>query len=316
MYRYYNIIDIKNKFSDMVIIMRDEILKFVDELRYEKNYSNLTITNYLKDLDEFLEYINENNLKKYEEIEYQDIRLYISYLYEKKYSTKTIARHVSSLKSFFKYLKSNNIINNNPCSLITSPKLDKNLPKYLNYEETDKLLNCFNRNDCIGLRNSLILEMLYSTGIRVSELVNIKLSDISFTEKSIVVTGKGNKERIVYFGDICCSLLNKYIKTCYYKLNKNNSEYLLFSKTGKKINDREIRTIVDDASKLAGIKFKISPHVLRHTFATHMLNEGADLRSVQELLGHENLSTTQIYTHLTNEKIRNVYLNAHPRAKG
>lgn len=299
----------------MVDSMRDKVLKFVEELKYEKNYSDLTVNGYLKDLDLFLEYLNENNIKKYDSVEYQDIRLYINYLYELKYSNKTISRHISALRSFFKYLKVNKLIKNNPMLLISNPKLEKRLPKYLNYEETEKLLNAFDNNNYIGLRNSLILEMLYSTGMRVSEITNIKLKDVSTLNKSIKITGKGNKERVVYFGSKCLNLLNLYLKNSYSKLNINNSEYLLLSKTGKKINDREIRTIIDNATKIAGIKMKVSPHVLRHTFATHMLNEGADLRSVQELLGHENLSTTQIYTHLTNEKIRNTYLSAHPRAR-
>lgn len=295
--------------------MREYILKFIEELKYERNYSNLTVNGYLSDLDTFLEYLNENNIKKYNQIEYQDIRLYINYLYNLKYNNKTISRHISALRSFFKYLKSNGIIKNNPCTLISNPKLDKKLPKYLNFDDTEKLLNAFDNNNYIGLRNSLILEMLYSTGMRVSEITNIRLKDLSLSNKNIKIIGKGNKERIVYFGTKCLNLINLYLKKSYPELNRDNSDYLLLSKTGKKINDREIRTVVDDAAKIANIKIKISPHVLRHTFATHMLTDGADLRSVQELLGHENLSTTQIYTHLTNEKIRNVYLNAHPRAR-
>ena len=295
--------------------MRELILKFIDELKYEKNYSELTINGYLSDLDVFLEYINDNNIKSYKEIDYQDIRLFINYLYDLNYNNKTISRYISSIRSFFKYLKVNNYIKNDPSILISNPKLEKKLPKYLNFDETEKLLNVFNKNNYIGIRNSLILEMLYSTGIRVSEMTNIKLIDISIENKSMKISGKGNKERMVYFGSNCLILLNLYLKKSYSLLNKNNSEYLILSKTGKKINDREIRKIIDEASVLAGIKIKISPHVLRHTFATHMLSEGADLRSVQELLGHENLSTTQIYTHLTDEKIRNIYLNAHPRAR-
>ena len=295
--------------------MRDNILKFIEELTYEKNYSNKTTQGYLKDLDLFLEYLNENNIKRYKDIEYQDIRLYINYLYDLKYSNKTISRHISSLRSFFKYLKANNLILENPCVLISNPKLKKELPKYLNFEDTEKLLNSFDNNSLIGLRNSLILEMLYSTGIRVSELVNIKYNDVSFSSKLVKIMGKGSKQRIAYFGSRCLNLLSLYVKNSYPKLNINNSEYLFLSKTGKKINDREVRKIIDEAAKISGITIKISPHVLRHTFATHMLSAGADLRSVQELLGHENLSTTQIYTHLTNEKIRSVYLNAHPRAR-
>ena len=295
--------------------MKDTIDKFLEELKYEKNYSDLTINGYLKDLNLFLEYLNENNIKSYNKIEYQDIRLYINYLYDLKYTNKTISRHISSLRSFFKYLKVNGIIKDNPCTLIANPKLSKKLPKYLNFEDTEKLLNAFDNNNYLGIRNSLILEMLYSTGIRVSEICNIKKKDIFFSDKVIKIIGKGNKERIVYYGSRCNELLSLYLKKSYDKLNIKDSEYLFLSKTGKQINDREIRKIVDDAAQIANINIKISPHVLRHTFATHMLIDGADLRSVQELLGHENLSTTQIYTHLTNEKIRNVYLNSHPRAR-
>lgn len=295
--------------------MKEIILKFIEELEYEKNYSVLTTDGYLKNLDMFLEYLNENNIKDYKDVEYQDIRLYVNYLYDLKYNNKTISRNISALRSFFKYLRVNNIIKNDPMTLISNPKLEKKLPKYLNFEDTEKLLNAFDNTNYLGIRNSLILEILYSTGMRVSEINNIKEKDISFSNKSIKVTGKGNKERIVYFGTKCLNLINLYLKNSYPKLNLNNSEYLLLSKTGKKINDREIRKIIDDAANIAGIEVKISPHVLRHTFATHMLTDGADLRSVQELLGHENLSTTQIYTHLTNEKIRNVYLNAHPRSR-
>lgn len=295
--------------------MREYILNFLDEEKLEKNYSKLTIDGYYRELSIFLEYLNENNISSYNAVDYKDIRLYINYLYDLKYTNKTISRHISSLRSFFKYLKKENIIDNNPMLLISNPKLDKKLPKYLNFDDTEKLLNAFDNKNYVSIRNSLILEILYSTGIRVGEITNIKVSDISISNETIKVTGKGNKERIVYFGSRCKNLLNLYFKESYNELNKNNIDYLLLSKTGKKINEREIRTIVDDAAVIAGIKIKISPHVLRHTFATHMLQDGADLRSVQELLGHENLSTTQIYTHLTNEKIRNIYLNAHPRAR-
>lgn len=295
--------------------MREYILNFLDEEKLEKNYSKLTIDGYYRDLSIFLEYLNENNISSYNAVDYKDIRLYINYLYDLKYTNKTISRHISSLRSFFKYLKKENIIDNNPMLLVSNPKLDKKLPKYLNFNDTEKLLNAFDNKNYVSIRNSLILEILYSTGIRVGEITNIKVSDISISNETIKVTGKGNKERIVYFGSRCKNLLNLYFKESYNELNKNNIDYLLLSKTGKKINEREIRTIVDEAAIIAGIKIKISPHVLRHTFATHMLQDGADLRSVQELLGHENLSTTQIYTHLTNEKIRNIYLNAHPRAR-
>ena len=181
--------------------MREYILNFIDELKYERNYSQFTVDNYLNDLDLFLEYINEHEIKDYNDVDYQNIREYISYLYELKYSNKTISRRISALKSFFKYLNSKQIIKNNPMILITSPKIEKKLPKFLNYEDTEKF------------------EMLYSTGIRVSEISNIKLKEISLSDKTIKITGKGNKERIVYFGTKCNNLIKKYLKESYPKLN-------------------------------------------------------------------------------------------------
>ena len=295
--------------------MHETLLKFIDEIENEKHYSDLTIKGYLADLTVFIEYLNENNIKKFNDIEYNNIRMFIKYLYDLNYKNTTISRHISALKSFFKYLKLNNIISNNPCTLISNPKKEKRLPKYLNYNDTEQLLNAFDNSNYIGLRNSLILEILYSTGIRVSEITNIKFKDINMSDKTIKIKGKGNKERYAYFGTKCSKLIKEYCKNSYPKLNKYNLEYLILSKTGKKINERQIRDIVDEAATLSHIDMKISPHVLRHTFATHMLNEGADLKSVQELLGHENLSTTQVYTHLSNDRIRNIYLKTHPRAK-
>lgn len=295
--------------------MKDTILKFIEELEYEKNYSEKTTNGYLKDLTLFLEYLNEEDIKNYKSVNYDNIRLYIKHLYDLNYNNKTISRHISALRSFFKYLKVNDLIDDNPCVLIANPKTEKRLPKYLNFDDTERLLNSFNNNDYIGLRNSAILELLYSTGIRVSELTNMQVKDISLSNKTINIIGKGNKERIVYFGTRCLNLLKEYLNKSYVKLNVNDLDYVFLSKRGKKINDREVRMIIDEASSIAGIKMKISPHVLRHTFATHMLTDGANLRSVQELLGHENLSTTQIYTHLTDEKIRDVYLKSHPRAR-
>ena len=295
--------------------MNNILLDFIEEIEKEKHYSDLTSEGYLSDLTLFIEYLNQNNISDLKKVEYNDIRMFINYLYDLGYKNTTISRHISALKSFFKYLKINKIIDNNPCTLISNPKKEKRLPKYLNYEDTEKLLNAFDNNNYIGLRNSLILEILYSTGIRVSEITNIKFKDINMSDKTIKITGKGNKERYAYFGTKCSNLIKDYCKNSYKKLNKNNLEYLILSKTGKKINERQIRDVVDEAAILAHIDIKISPHVLRHTFATHMLNEGADLRSVQELLGHENLSTTQVYTHLSNDRIKNIYLKTHPRAK-
>ena len=177
------------------------------------------------------------------------------------------------------------------------------------------ILNTPDIKTTLGARDVFILELLYSTGIRVGELVNIKLKDVDINKKEIVILGKGNKERIVLFGERCSLLLANYISNSRNELDIENSEYLLLGVKGKRINSRTVRQIIDEVVSMAGLKLKISPHVLRHTFATHMLNEGADLKSVQQLLGHESLSTTTIYTHISNERLRRVYLHTHPRAK-
>ena len=288
--------------------------KFLDYLKYERNYSNNTIIAYENNIRDFLSYCKIKNVKNMNEVNYQFIRGYISYLYKQKYQAKSITRILSALRSFFKYLKREEKISTNPLDLITSPKVEKKLPKYLTINDVEKILNAPDMSNKIGIRDAFILELLYVTGIRVSELTNIKLNDISIVEKKIKIMGKGSKERIVYYGTRCQELLNKYLNIRNDFLKQAN-DYLILSNTGKQISAREIRNIINRLKVKAGIDINISPHTFRHTFATHMLNEGADLRSVQELLGHENLSTTTIYTHLTNEKLRRTYLSTHPRAK-
>lgn len=287
-----------------------EVKKFLDYLELERKFSANTVLNYEIDLKEFVDFIVSKDLNK---IEIKDIRRYLEYLNEQKYHVSSISRKVSSLKSFFKYLKAEKMIDNNPMALISNPKKEKKLPVFLNYQDLDKLLNTPDLNTGVGQRDALILEMLYSTGIRVSELANLKLKDINFGEHKILILGKGNKERYVYYGTKCQKLLDKYLsdgRTMY-----PASAYLFSNKHGNKLNERMIRMIIDECGRKAKLNVHVTPHVLRHTYATHMLNEGADLKSVGDLLGHENLSTTQIYTHVSNERLRKVYLSSHPRAK-
>ena len=277
--------------------------KFLDYLKYEKGFSDYTVKSYGTDLKEFYDFVCD------QKIDIDLVRKYLRKLYEKKYSSRTISRKVSSLKSYFKYLESECIVKDNFMRLISNPKVEKTLPNYLNYEDLEKLLSFPDRSNKYGLRDALILEMLYSSGVRVSELANMKLNDIDFKEKKILILGKGNKERYVYYGSECARLLDEYLKK-----DHRNSPYLLIGKRTDKLNEREIRNIVTENAKKAGTKVHVTPHTLRHTYATHMLNDGADLKSVGDLLGHESLSTTQIYTHVSNERLRQVYLNAHPRA--
>lgn len=292
--------------------MEHEIDKFIEYLEYEKKYSIHTVKNYELDLIEFNEFLIENNIKN---IDYKVIRNYLNIMYEKKYKTKSICRKISSLRSFFKFEMKEKNIKENPMVLVTNPKQEKRLPHFLYYKELEELLSIPDKKSIYGARDSLILELLYSTGIRVSELVNIKIEDINFNERTIRILGKGNKERIVIYGTICKEKLNNYLKISRDKLLKYPCNYLILNKNGRKITTRGIELIVDKTVKNSQLKDKISPHVLRHTFATHMLNEGADLKTVQELLGHANLAATGIYTHVSNEHLRNVYLNAHPRAR-
>ena len=293
--------------------MNKELDDFINYLEYERNYSNNTIIAYKNNILQLINYLDSININDIKSVKYETIRGYLSYLHENKYKSKSISRMISSMRSFFKYLKVENVISNNPMTLISNPKLEKKLPKYLTINEVEKILNVPDMNDKIGIRDAFILELLYVSGIRVSELVNIKLSDVETSEKKIKILGKGSKERYVLYGSRCKDLLNKYMSVRNIFLKYPN-EYLILSKTGRKLNTREVRNIINRIKTKAGVDISISPHTFRHTFATHMLNEGADLRAVQELLGHENLSTTTIYTHLTNEKLRRTYLNTHPRA--
>lgn len=293
--------------------MKQDIIKFLKYLKIEKNYSDNTYKNYEKDLLEYQEYLNKENID-ITKTSYKLVRKYLTYMFDKNYSKKTISRHISTLRSFYKYLKEEKIIKNNPMLLISNPKLDKKLPNFLYYDELEILLNIPDKENILGLRDSLILELLYSTGVRVSELVNIKMKDINFNEKRILILGKGNKERYVLYGNTLQELLELYLKNSREALNKN-SEYLILNKNGEKITDRGIRLIINKILRKGELDYHVSPHTLRHTFATHMLENGADLKSVQELLGHSSMSTTQIYTHITNERLRNVYLKTHPRAR-
>ena len=294
--------------------MNKYIDDFLEYLKYQKNYSDNTIKNYRDDIIIFNNFLDSKNIK-INDVNYDLIREYLKYLHNLKYTSKSVVRIISSLRGLFKYLVHNKIIKDNPMTLVSNPKVERKLPKYLEYNELEKLINTPDIKTDIGIRDSLVLEMLYSTGIRVSELVNIKISDIDKSNKEIRILGKGSKERIVLFGNVLLDKLNLYLNTVYAKYNIKNSPYLFLNHHGNKLNDRIVRMIFDDNMMKAGINKKISPHTLRHTYATHMLNSGADIKTVGDLLGHESISTTTIYTHLSNEQLKRVYLNAHPRAK-
>lgn len=287
---------------------------FLSYLKNQKGYSLHTILNYDNDLKAFLSFLQQEGISVYKEIDYKMIRNYLNYLDKKIFSKTTIARHISSLRSFYKYLLKEEIVSKNPMLFISNPKLDKKLPKFLYEGEVEKLLSLPKLDNPKGIREALLLEFLYSTGVRVSELCSIQKKDISFSEKSVKVLGKGNKERYVYFGKPLAELLKLYLEESRPYFEKARNDYLFLNDSGNQLQDRRVRAIIDDLLKRSCADFHISPHTLRHSFATHMLNHGADLKTVQELLGHEDLSTTQIYTHISNERLRSVYLHSHPRA--
>jgi integrase/recombinase XerC len=295
--------------------MINDIIDFLKYLKEEKNYSKYTILNYGKDLKLFQTFLKDEKIDDIKNIDYNIIRQYLSFLYEKEYENKTISRNISTLRSFFKYhLKEKNIVKN-PMLLIPNPKIEKKLPKVLYTEELEKILSLPDNKTPLGQRNSAILELIYSTGVRVSELISIKLSDINFYDKKIRIIGKGNKERIVLYGKILEEKLDLYINDGRKQLLKQENDYLFLNNNGNQLTSRGVEYMINNVLKQGGITYHISPHTLRHTFATHLLNNGADLKTVQELLGHESLSTTQIYTHVSNERLRGVYLNTHPRSK-
>jgi integrase/recombinase XerC len=245
-----------------------------------------------------------------------DVRSYLAFLNEKQYSKATIARKLATLRSFYKFLVKINRLNSSPVTAVRTPKQEKKLPKFLEYEEVKKLLETPPIDSWLGARDRAILETLYSTGMRVSELVALNMDDIDFLGEVVHIRGKGKKERIAPISSSALQVIQCYMEFRN-KRAQNNSNFdtkvLFVNKHGRRLSTRSVRRKMDKYLKMSGLDSSISPHTLRHSFATHMLNNGADLRSVQELLGHQSLSTTQVYTHLTTRRLKEVYENAHPR---
>ncbi len=280
--------------------------KFFTYLDIEKNYSTHTALNYRIDLEEFAAFLGENSVTA---VEYPDLRRFLAQLKGRNLKPRTLARKLSSLRSFFKYLQREDVIQSNPAKLLVTPKLDKPLPHFMSEEETVQLIEAPRKGKFNSLRDKAIFEILYSTGIRVSELVGLNVDDVDFIGNIIKVLGKGKKERIVPIGDQALNVLKAYVDQ-----RKVNNKFIFVNKGGTRLSDRSVRNIINKYILEQSMAQHVTPHMFRHSFATHLLNHGADLRSVQELLGHVNLSTTQIYTHLTTEKLKKVYDQAHPRA--
>jgi len=326
------------------------IHKFLDYLTFERRFSEHTAKCYGADLTqygEFLKGASEDDHQGAELIssshhegepatavatqvdvkvdqlllsaQIDSVRSYLGLLNEKQYSKATIARKLATLRSFYKFLVKRNYISSNPVVSIRTPKQEKKLPRFLEYEEVKLLLSTPPVNTWLGARDRAILETLYSTGIRVSELVALNMDDIDFLGEVVHVRGKGKKERIAPIGSSALQVIQHYMEYRNKRAQSNgnfDSKVLFVNKHGRRLSTRSVRRKMDKYLKMSGLDPDISPHTLRHSFATHMLNKGADLRSVQELLGHQSLSTTQIYTHLTTTRLKEVYDNAHPRNNG
>lgn len=283
--------------------------KFLTYLEVEKDASSHTLVNYHIDLKQLRNFLPEKDAL---DIDRLDIRKYLAFLKSKNLKRATLARKLSAVRSFFKFLFREGYAQSVPVSGISSPKLEKKLPIFLDVDKVTKLLESPDRDTLQGLRDRAILETLYSTGIRVSELVALNIGHIDFISSMIKVYGKGKKERLIPIGDKALKAIRNYLDR--QPQTKKDSRALFLDKNNKRLTDEGVRKLIDKYIRIISLKEKISPHTLRHSFATHLLDRGADLRSVQELLGHASLSTTQIYTHITTEHLKSVYNKAHPRA--
>ena len=290
--------------------VNNEIQDYMNYLSLERQLSPNTIDGYRRDLEDFYKFVN----KSYRVIFKEDIIKYIEYL-NKKVGPKTINRHIVSIKNYFKYLERNELIKNNPMTDITGLKTPKKMPRVLSVEDVDKLLD-IELKDAYDYRNKAMLELMYSSGLRVSELLNLTLNNIDFDMNLVRIFGKGSKERIVPMSDIATKYLFEYINLYRNTLIKNKVTDIIFlNSRGNKLSRQGFFKILKEIALEKGINKEISPHVLRHSFATHLLNNGADLRSIQTMLGHENIETTQIYTHVSNNYVKQNYEEAHPRSK-
>ncbi|NMA01678.1 MAG: site-specific tyrosine recombinase XerD [Clostridia bacterium] len=293
----------------------DQLLTmFIDFLAIERGLAKNTLSAYRSDLKEFFDFIKEKNIQ-IEELKKEEILAYIVNLKQKKRANSTISRQLAAIKAFFKFLQQEGIVIINPTSDLEGPKKQKRLPQVLSIDEIEKILEKPKNNNPLGIRDKAMLETLYGAGMRVSELINLDVNSINTDLGYVRCVGKGSKERIIPLGNQAILSLNAYLKGARNKLLKNPKEYALFlNQHGRRLTRQGFWKILKNYAQQAGIKKEITPHVLRHSFATHLLENGADLRSVQEMLGHVDVTTTQIYTHLNTNNIINIYKKSHPRA--
>ncbi|MGE5371369.1 MAG: tyrosine recombinase XerC [Solirubrobacterales bacterium] len=294
---------------------------FMTHLRVEKSASNMTLISYRTDLSQFIQFLSEQKglpeeAVTKELVDHKTVREYMVHLQKAGFSRATMARKLAAIRSFVRYLCREEILDGNPIAAVATPKQEKKLPRFLFPTEVEDLLNAPDSQQGSGLRDRAILELLYATGIRVSELVSLNLISLDYHEGMIKVLGKGGKERLVPVGEKACRAVEHYIEGPRKRLAKKvgkEEKAVFLNKFGRRLTARSVRNIINKYVEEIALNQKVSPHTLRHTFATHLLNGGADLRAVQELLGHVKLSTTQVYTHVTKDRLKAVYDQTHPR---
>lgn len=295
--------------------MQDFIDEYLAILKLERNLSENSIRSYKSDLQKFIVFLERKSVNDWNVVNHKSISLFLQELKREGLTGTSAARYLSSIRGFFEYLSVNNYIEKDPTEKVSSAKISRKLPTVLSYDEIEKIIDQTNTKDKLGLRDRTILELLYSSGLRVSELIELKITDLFLTDEVIRVTGKGSKQRIVPIGSSAIEWLNNYMIKSRPLLEKKSKSknYVFLNSRGSKISRMGVWKIVEKYTKEAGITKEVHPHTFRHSFATHLLEGGANLRSVQEMLGHSDISTTQIYTHIDREYIKQVHKDFHPR---
>ncbi|WP_353892339.1 site-specific tyrosine recombinase XerD [Proteinivorax hydrogeniformans] len=295
--------------------MKEQVYDYLDYLKVERGLADNTLESYKRDLNKFMSFLDKQGFSSWQDITRQQIISYLLELQTLGLASSTVSRNLASIRSFFSYLNFENLLQKDPASDLDSPKIDKKLPKVISTEEVESLLNQPDLKEKSGIRDRAMLELLYATGLRVSEMISLDINDVNLDLGFLRCFGKGSKERIVPLGKLAIEYLSTYINTARGKMIKNiNQEALFVNFHGNRLTRQGFWKILKKYAKKGNIHADITPHTLRHSFATHLLENGADLRSVQEMLGHADISTTQVYTHVTQKRLKQVHKEFHPRA--
>lgn len=298
--------------------MEKTIKEYCDYLKYQRNYSELTIESYQREIMQFVDYLKREGIHGFQDVEYQFLRGYLIFLHDQNLNTSTINHKLSTLRSFYRFLQREEYVSDNPFLLIESLKTIQKNPDFLYVDEMEELLDSIDTSTPLGVRNKAMLELMYASGLRCSEVVNLTLAQIDFQNQILLIHGKGNKDRYVPFHDYASDWLKDYIddaRKTLMNVQHQDHDFVFVNKNGGRMTNRGVQNIVERISMNYDASRKIHPHTFRHSFATHLLESGVDLRVVQELLGHANLSTTQVYTHISNKYLKEVYDETHPRNK-